>query len=224
LATLLPVVRRLDALTFMEAVALLCDEDPALEAQVRRHGMPEFWSRPPGFATLTLLILEQQVSLESGAAVYRRLYDEAGGMTPEIILGLGEDRIRSCGLTRQKTGYVTALAQAVVSGELDFHELGTAPEDIARSRLLGLRGIGRWTADAYLLSALGHPDVFPVGDRALQVGVAETLGLAKVPDEEEVSMLGEPWRPLRSAAARLVWHGYLSIRGRSEPSHGARLM
>ncbi|MBW3667372.1 MAG: DNA-3-methyladenine glycosylase 2 family protein [Actinobacteria bacterium] len=216
-AALLPVVERLDAETFAEASLLLADEDESLAAVVAAHGVPRFWSRRPGFATLVWLIMEQQVSLESGVAMYRRLAALTGQVTPGSVAAAGENGLRSIGVTRQKTGYLLDLAGLILGGELDLEETGSLPDDEARSRLLAVRGIGPWTADVYLLSALRYPDVFPVGDRALQVGMAEVLGLETIPDPEEMIILARPWRPVRAAAARLIWHAYLSSRGRVEP-------
>ena len=216
---LLPQVAQLDAATFAEAADLLTAEDPALGAIAEEHGVPPFWSRPPGFPSLALLILEQQVSLESGAAVFRRVSTTAGGVSPERLLDLGLEGLRVAGTTRQKAGYLVSLAEAVVSGQLDLGALAEAPQDVARKALLGLKGVGPWTADVYLLSALRHLDVFPVGDRALQVGTAEALGLSAVPASDDLEFLSEPWRPIRSVAARLIWHAYLTRRGRAEPRH-----
>lgn len=216
---LLPRVERLDAAAFAEAAELLAEEDPALGALVEEHGVPPFWSRPPGFPTLVLLVLEQQVSLESGAAVYRRVSAAAGRVTPQRLLDLGAHGLRESGTTRQKAEYIIDLAQSVLSGDLDLEALEHADQEVARSTLLELRGVGPWTADVYLLSALRHLDVFPLGDRALQVGIAEALGLATVPTTDELEMLSQPWKPIRSVAARLIWHGYLARRGRAEPEH-----
>lgn len=218
-ADLLPRVERLDATTFAEAAELLATEDAALGAVVAKHGVPLFWSRPPGFATLVLLVLEQQVSLESGAAVYRRVAAAAGGVTPASLLGLGPEGLRQAGTTRQKAEYLVAMAEAVESGALDLDTLEHADQEHARTTLLKLRGVGPWTADVYLLSALRHLDVFPVGDRALQVGTAEALGLSAIPKPDDLVMLSEPWKPIRSVAARLIWHAYLARRGRAEPEH-----
>ena len=210
-------VASLDAGTFGEAVALLADEEPALSRIVAEWGMPPFWQRDPGFPTLVLLILEQQVSLESGAAMFRRLLELVDVVTTEMVLDAGETGLRSIGVTRQKAGYLLGLAAAVSGGELDLEALPRAAESDARARLVALKGIGPWTADAYLLSALRLPDVFPVGDRALQVGTMEALGLDAVPGLDELEILSAPWRPVRAAAARLIWHRYLATRGRVEP-------
>jgi len=217
-SSLRPRVETLDPTTFNEAVELLTAEEPSFARIVELHGIPPFWNRPEGFPTLVWLIMEQQVSLESGAAMYRRLHGLIAEMTPEAILEAGPEALRSIGVTRQKIGYLIDLASGMVTGEIDLDSLSVAPAPVARPRLLRIKGIGPWTADAYLLSALRHADVFPVGDRALQVGTAETLGLAAVPSPDDLELLSLPWRPVRAAAARLIWHAYLETRGRSEPA------
>lgn len=216
--TLWDVVTELDDDTFVTACELLAAEDEQLAGLASRWGLPEFWQREPGYKTLVWLILEQQVSLESGAAMFRRLADLMGEVTPEAVLDAGGDALRSIGVTRQKTSYLLELAERITTEELDLFGLEGQPTDAARARLLSVRGIGPWTADAYLLSALRRPDMWPVGDRALQVGTAEALGMKSVPDEDELEIIAEPWRPVRAAAARLIWHAYLSERGRVEPT------
>lgn len=195
-------------------LAHLLAEDSALAAIAAEHGEPVFWSRPPGFAALVLFILEQQVSLASAAATYRALALAQGGMTPDAVLA--NPAMRASGVSRQKERYLQALALAVVDGSLDLPGLEALDDDAVRARLLALPGIGRWTADVYLLACLGRPDLWPVGDRALQVAVAESLGLSEVPSPVHLEELGERWRPRRSTAARLLWHGYLRRRGRVE--------
>jgi DNA-3-methyladenine glycosylase II len=215
--TLHPAVTRLDGTTFAEAVDLLTAEEEAFAAVVAAHGPPPFWSRPEGFPTLVWLILEQQVSLESGAEMYRRLHGLVGQITPEAVAASGEEGLRAIGVTRQKAGYLLDLAALLFDGELDLEALGRDAPEEARAKLLALRGIGPWTADVYLLSALRFPDVFPLGDRALQVGTGEVLGMTGVPDPTELELLSIPWSPIRAVAARIIWHAYLANRGRVEP-------
>jgi DNA-3-methyladenine glycosylase II len=212
-----PVIERLDEESFGLATALLAQEDEHLARIVERWGVPEFWQRRPGFETLVLLILEQQVSLESGAAMYHRLGALLGQVTPESVADAGPEILRSVGVTRQKTGYLLELSERLIEGDLDLDALEDVSAESAREILIGVRGVGPWTADAYLLSASRRPDMWPVGDRALQVGTGEALGMSSTPDEDELEILGEPWRPIRAAAARLIWHAYLSERGRVEP-------
>ncbi|MEX2653464.1 MAG: DNA-3-methyladenine glycosylase 2 family protein, partial [Acidimicrobiia bacterium] len=193
------------------AIDWLIGRDPHLAAVVDRFGRPEVFRRPPTFATLVLLILEQQVSLSSAAAAYGRLA-AAGAVDPESLLGLDDVTLREFGFSRQKTRYVRALAQATASGDLVLERLADLTDDEVRSVLTSIPGIGPWTADVFLLSCLARPDVWPVGDRALQVGSAEVLGLTAVPGPTELAQIGERWRPLRSTAAQLIWHHYLASR------------
>ena len=216
-AQVLTRVERLDETTFGEGCELLAGEDPAMAKAIDRHGTPDFWHRRQGFSVLTLLILEQQVSLESGAAMYRRLDEATGGVTPRRMVELGGDAMRSLGVTRQKTEYLLLLAGRVNEGSFDIDGLDRLSVPQARANLIALKGIGLWTADAYLLSALRHIDMWPIGDRALQVGAGEFLEMSSTPSEDELEILGDQWRPLRAVAARIIWHAYLVERGRVEP-------
>lgn len=208
--------RPLDAADFASAGAELAARDPALAAIVAEHGHPPFWQRPPGFASLVLFILEQQVSLASAAAAYRRVLARVGVMAPAPLLGATSADLREDGVSRQKDRYLRALADAVLAGALDLDGLAALDDDEVRRRLIALPGIGRWTADVYLLACLGRPDCWPIGDRALQVATAEALELAVVPRGDALEAIGERWRPHRSSAARILWHGYLGRRGRVE--------
>ncbi len=201
---------------FKRSLRKLAETDRDLAAAIDRFGEPEFWHRQPGFATLILFILEQQVSLASGAAAFNRLRARLGEITPAAILIPSDEELRADGFSRQKTRYVRELARAVLDGRIDLASLESAPDDQVRLELIGLIGIGPWTADVYLLSCLRRPDVWPVLDRALQVATGEVLGLETIPDPAVLSELGERWRPHRSTAARLMWHSYLSKRGRKE--------
>lgn len=203
---------------FARSVAELATRDPRLAALVATHGVPALWLRPAGFPSLVLFILEQQVSLASAAATFRRVLDRTGTMAPAAVLATTPDELRLDGVSRQKDRYLRALAEAVESGALDLDTLAERDDDTVRSALTALPGIGRWTADVYLLACLGRPDLWPVGDRALQVAAAEALALDAVPDQNQLELLGERWRPHRSTAARLLWHGYLVRRGRVETS------
>ena len=201
---------------FARSVAELTATDPRLADLVAAHGTPAHWLRPAGFASLVLFILEQQVSLASAAAAYRKVLDRLGTMTPTQLLASTPEQLRQDGVSRQKDRYLRALAAAVESGALELDHLAALPDEDVRAALTAVPGIGRWTADVYLLACLGRPDLWPVGDRALQVAAAETLGLDTVPDQVALEQLGQRWRPHRSTAARLLWHGYLARRGRLE--------
>jgi DNA-3-methyladenine glycosylase II len=203
---------------FARTVADLTAADPRLADLVATHGAPTLWLRPTGFPSLVLFILEQQVSLASAAAAYRKVLDRIGTMVPTALLATTADELRLDGVSRQKDRYLRALAEAVETGDLDLDGLDHLDDDAVRRSLTALPGIGRWTADVYLLACLGRADLWPVGDRALQVAAAEALGLDAVPDQAALEVLGERWRPHRSTAARLLWHGYLVRRGRVETS------
>jgi len=197
-------------------VEALVATDADLAAAVERWGPPPTWRRPPGFATLVLQVLEQQVSLGAAAAHFARLAETAGGeVTPAAVVDLDDDTMRAAGVSRQKARYVRALAAAVLDGELDLHGLDSLTDEQARAALTAVPGIGPWTADVHLLFVLRRPDLFPVGDRALQVGAAEVLGLPAPPAPDELASIASRWAPRRSAAARVLWHAYLSARGRT---------
>lgn len=200
----------LDEATLALAATELAIVDPDLAGILARHGPPPLWPRKPGFATLVAIILEQQVSLRSGAAALDRLDRAAGGLTPARVAALGEGRAREAGLTRQKARYVVGLAERVVDGRLDPDELAAVGDDDVRARLLQVPGIGRWTADIYLLMALGRADVWPDGDLALANAVRRAKGLDVVPDAPTQRRIADAWRPWRAVAARLLWHAYLA--------------
>lgn len=202
----------LDEATFTQAATQLCDGDPGLAAIVDAHGLPEFWAREPGLPTLVLLILEQQVSLASARAAYDRLTARLGGLTTEGILASSDEELRADGFSRQKARYVRVLATAVEDGSLDLELVATLEDEEARAALVALPGIGPWTAEVYLLSALRRPDTWPVGDIALQEGARRVRRLETRPSPDELAAIGEAWRPHRATAARLLWHLYLSER------------
>jgi DNA-3-methyladenine glycosylase II len=192
------------------AAGELAARDPDLGGIVARHGPPPLWDREPGFATLTAIILEQQVSLASGAAALDRLRRAAGSLEPAAIAALGEDGARAAGQTRQKARYVVALAEAALDGRFDPGTIAAAGDDDARAQLVGLLGVGRWTADIYLLMALGRPDVWPDGDLALAASMRRAKRLATIPDAAAQRAIADTWRPWRAVAARLLWHAYLA--------------
>lgn len=215
--TVTPVVDADDPeVVYAATVDRLIADDPALRAVADEFGVPPRWHRPPGFPSLVLFILEQQVSLASAAAAYRRVLDRVGSMTPMRLLATTPAELRLDGVSRQKDRYLRALADAVLDGRLDIDGLALLEDEAARANLVALPGIGRWTADVYLLACLDRPDLWPVLDRALQVAAGESLGLDAPPDPATLETIGERWRPHRSSAARILWPGYLSRRHRVE--------
>ena len=192
------------------ALAELAGRDADFAAVLDAFGAPEIRPRPTGFATLVLLILEQQVSLASAAATFDRLAALVGELTPQRILAQGDDDLRGAGLSRQKARYVRALGDMVADGGLDLDELNTLDDAEITTRLTAVTGIGTWTAEVYLLTALQRPDVWPAKDLALAVAAHEVKRLKSRPDEAELITLGEQWRPFRTVAARILWHHYLN--------------
>jgi len=199
-----------------EGVRILSAE-PVFAEILERAGPPRFRRRRNGFGTLLHIILEQQVSIDSAAAMHRRLVGLCNPLTPKAYLALDDATLRSCGFSRQKMGYARHLAEMVDSGEFDFALLGAVEDEAALTQLLSIRGIGRWSAEVYLLFALGRPNIWPAGDLGLQLAIGKQLGLVARPDEVEMRRLGEAWQPWRSVAACLFWQSYLHARGRSAP-------
>jgi DNA-3-methyladenine glycosylase II len=197
-----------------DAVHHLVAQDPDLAAVVARFGPPPLWAREPGFPTLILLILEQQVSLASARAAYDRLAAAVGEITPASVLQLDDGTLRAIGFSRQKTAYTRHLAAAIAGGRFDPHALETLSDDAVRAALIALKGIGPWTAEVYLLMALRRPDAWPHHDLGLLVAAQEVKALPQRPTPGELELLAEPWRPYRAVAARILWHHYLSTRAR----------
>lgn len=201
---------------YLAAVARLEVSDPVLAGVVERWGPPPFWRRPAGFAGLVHGILAQQVSLESAVAAYGKLEAALGRVEPEAFLTLDDAGLRAVGFSRQKAAYARGLARAIAAGALDVAGLDAAPDDEVRRALLRMRGVGRWTADVYLLFSLRRADVWPRGDLALAVAVQELYGHAARPAWDALDAWAERWLPHRAVAARFLWHDYLSRRGRQD--------
>jgi DNA-3-methyladenine glycosylase II len=204
----------LTPITFALAAERLAAADPVLAHVVARWGPPPFWLHPEGFAGLVHAILAQQVSLESAVAAFARLERLLGAVEPESFLTLDHARLRELGFSRQKAEYGRGLAQSIVDGRLDLSALAAASDDEVRSSLVSFRGVGRWTADVYLLFALRRADAWPTGDLALAKSVQELWGLEPSATWAELDAWAGRWRPWRAVAARFLWHDYLSRRGR----------
>lgn len=211
----IPVIRPLTRRTLLSAVRGLTHADPALAASVERFGPPPLWAREPTYATLVHLILEQQVSLASARAAFDRLEVAlASGVEPRAFLELSDAELRAIGFSRQKAGYARDLAAALADG-FDLEGLADLPDEEVRSSLMRLRGIGRWTADIYLIMCLRRPDVWPHGDQALATAALELLELPTRPTFDALELRARSWRPHRATAARILWHHYLCVRGRA---------
>ena len=189
----------------LDAVAA---REPRLAVQLARIGYPEPRLRERGTKTLLRTIVGQQVSVAAAASMWRKLEAELGAdFTPACLLERDFETLRACGLSRQKQGYARSLCELVAAGELDF---GTLPADDeeAIALLTRIKGIGRWSAEIYLLFAEGRPDIWPAGDLAVQEGVKRLLDLTERPAEKATRMLAESWSPQRGAMAIFTWHFY----------------
>jgi DNA-3-methyladenine glycosylase II len=175
------------------------------------YGPPPDWSREPGMVSLSRIILEQQVSLASANAHFQKLNAYLDEFSPLHILKLTDEEMRSCQISRQKAKYLRALSAAICSGEIDLMQLASLSEPDIRIKLTGIKGIGHWTADIYLMFCLQQKDIFPIGDIAVVNTIKELSGTQTV---DEIRALAESWRPLRSLATYFLWHYYLKKRGR----------
>lgn len=194
------------------AAKLLARRDKDLASILKQYGPPPLWARKPGFATLVQIILEQQVSLASAAALFARLNRSIVPFRPAQVLLLGEPHLKSLGLTRQKTAYCLHLSQLLSEKHLKLSQLSVCSDEDAKARLMEVKGIGSWSADIYLLMALGRPDVWPTSDLALAIAVKQLKQLKVRPEPAELNEIGERWRPFRSVAARMLWQYYLAQR------------
>jgi len=200
--------------TLAHATSVLARRDAALKAIVTAHGIPPMWPIEPGFGGLINIILGQQVSVASARAAWTRLIQAIGPPAPNRLLELNDDAMLAIGFSRQKAGYARDLARMIQSGGFDPSSLAWKSDDEVRKALMAIRGIGRWSADIYLLMALRRPDIWPSGDLALITATREMMGLGDDADRTEVERVADTWRPWRSVAARILWVAYLRAKER----------
>ena len=194
------------------AARQLARRDKDLGSILDKLGPPPLWARRPGFPTLVKIILEQQVSLASAASMFARLKKNVVPFQPSRMLELGEAHLKSLGLTRQKTAYCLHLAQSLADKRLRLAQLSRMSDTDAKAALLELKGIGSWSADIYLLMALGRPDIWPANDLALAIAITKLRQLTSRPNSNQLAEMAEGWRPFRSVAARMLWQYYLARR------------
>ena len=207
------MTRSLTRALVTEGARHLAARDEDLARIHQRLGDPPIWGRRPGFPALVKIILEQQVSLRSAAAMYRRIDEHVGGMSPHNINRTGVAGLRQIGVTRQKAAYCHGLARRVLDGTLDLGAVSRASDDEGRRMLLDVPGLGPWSVDIYFLMALRRPDVWPRGDLALASALRDIKGLRALPSHEQQLKLSQAWAPWRSVAARILWAHYLAVRG-----------
>jgi DNA-3-methyladenine glycosylase II len=188
----------------------LASREPAFARVVEQHGVPEPRKSEPGAHTLLRTIVGQQVSVAAARSMWAKL-EAVFGSPPDLnlLLAASDEEMRTAGISRQKAGYIRSLAELVTSGELDLANLPEDDEE-AIALLTKIKGIGRWSAEIYLLFAEGRADVFPAGDLAVMIELGRLMGLDEKPSEKKLRELAETWRPYRGAAAVLAWHSYNS--------------
>ncbi len=198
----------------MEEYKKLAELDSGFNHITEKFGYATPVVRQPGLETLCKIILEQQVSLQSAKAAFEKLEAKIVSFSPDSILCCNENDFKECGVSRQKAGYITGVAQAVASGSLNFDDLHLKPHNEIRNELIKLKGVGNWTVDIYLMFSLKSPDILPLGDIAIISAIKDVWGFSAI---NEIENHTKKWAPYRSYAAFLLWHYYLSKRGRSFP-------
>lgn len=199
-------IERITEETLPAAVAALAAQEPAFQRALAEAGPPPLRYRPPGFATLLRIIVAQQVSLASAAAIWARLEALVEPLEPERLLTFEEAALCGAGLSRPKARYARSLAELLRSGELDLAGIERLEDEAAIERLVRVKGLGRWSAECYLLFSHGRPDVFPADDVGIMQGLQRLQALPERPDAAALRRTAEAWRPLRAVAARLLWH------------------
>jgi len=201
-----------DSANFKKICNKLCRIDKDLHSVIREYGHPPMWIRPATFQTLILTILEQQVSLASAYAAFKKLKERIGYVTPAKILSLNDEELRSCYFSRQKIIYAKELAKAIQSKQLRLNKFSNSHEDEIRVELKKIKGIGDWTVDVYLMHALQRTDLFPLGDIALVNSLKEIKQLHPYTSKEDMLSIAESWRPYRTIASMILWHAYIKKR------------
>jgi DNA-3-methyladenine glycosylase II len=196
----------------------LATADPHLAEALAAAGIPAPRRRPRGFEGLARIIIAQQVSAAAATTMWNRVSAAIKPFEPATVAAVTIDALRACGLSRQKAAYLHGLAADIHEGRLNLAKIHRLPDEEAIAALMTLKGIGRWSAEIYLLFALRRPDIMPSGDLALQVAAQHLKGLRRRPAPERLVKLAQSWRPHRSAAALLLWHYYAHIKRRQEPA------
>jgi len=205
-------MRRIDSTDdIADGLLDLARKDVRLARAIELSGPVPLRRKPPGYATLTEIILSQMVSKASANALWRKLELAAGEISPAAILALSPEALRGAGLSRAKAETLIRVGEAVTADELDLDHLCRLEGRAAISAMTSIKGVGPWTAEVYLLFCAGHPDVFPAGDVALQSAAADILGLDVRPQPRALYKLAEEWSPWRGVAARLLWAYYAAV-------------
>ncbi|MFE3871496.1 DNA-3-methyladenine glycosylase family protein [Flavobacterium sp. ZS1P70] len=194
------------------AIEYLSEKDTIFKLIIEKYGLPTIPKRPQGFETLVLLILEQQVSIDSAKATFLKLREKIKIFEPGILRDLPDEELRTLGVSRQKTSYIKALSIAILNKDIDLESLPTKTADQVRQELIKIKGIGNWTIDIYLMFCLQAPDLLPLGDIAVINTIKELLDIH---EKEAMEVHAAQWSPYRSYATFLLWHYYLNKRNRT---------
>lgn len=194
-----------------EAIQYLLEKEPIFKIIIEKYGLPTIPKRPQGFETLVLLILEQQVSIDSAKATFLKLKAKQPHFNPESLVIFSDEEFRSLGVSRQKTSYIKALSLSIINNHLDLESLSDKSSEQVREELIKIKGIGNWTIDIYLMFSLQASDIIPLGDIAVVNTIKELL---EIHDKEEMENYVSKWSPYKSMATFLLWHYYLSKRNR----------
>ncbi|WP_317129774.1 DNA-3-methyladenine glycosylase family protein [Flavobacterium franklandianum] len=197
--------------SMQEAIQYLKEKDIVFNFIIEKYGLPILPKRPQGFETLVLLILEQQVSIDSAKATFLKLKTKQPHFNPESLLLFSDDAFRNIGVSRQKTSYIKALSHSIINNHIDLDSLATKSSEQVREELIKIKGIGNWTIDIYLMFSLQAPDIIPLGDIAVINTIKELLDIQ---DKQEMENYVSKWSPHKSVATYLLWHYYLSKRNR----------
>lgn len=201
-------MKRFDKSHYTHLCNIVASNDQDLQNIIDEDGYPPYWVRSNTFETIVLIILEQQVSLASAYAAYTKLKQKINSITPKNVLQLTDEDLRDCYFSRQKIVYVRGLAKAIIDKQFNLEKFEMQPDDVVRTELKKLKGIGDWTVDIYLIYALRHADVFPVGDLALINSIKLVKELSSLSKEEALE-LSKKWQPYRSFATFIFWHYYI---------------
>ncbi|MNE40235.1 DNA-3-methyladenine glycosylase [compost metagenome] len=193
------------------AIEYLSEKDAIFKFIIEKYGLPTIPKRPEGFETLVLLILEQQVSIDSAKATFLKLKEKENILHPEKMISLTDEEFRAVGVSRQKTSYIKALSIAIINKDVQLESLGSKTAQEVREELIQIKGIGNWTVDIYLMFCLQEPDLLPLGDIAVVNTIKELLDIH---EKEKMEVHSQKWMPHRSMATFLLWHYYLKKRNR----------
>ena len=195
-----------------QAINHLSKNEIIFDEIIKKYGLPKIPTRPQGFETLVLLILEQQVSIDSAKATFLKIKAKHETLRPISMLNLSDEAFRNFGVSRQKATYIKALATAILDATIDLDSLSSKPAHQVREELIKIKGIGNWTIDIYLMFCLQEQDLIPLGDIAVVNTIKE---LFDIHTKEEMEILSKKWQPYRSYATFLLWHHYLTKRNRT---------